>query len=185
MVHTTGSVATRPSARHQRPAASATLVWIDSRQAQVVRWRNGAEKIDRFESDVPVHRHSTGRDSSAPQDEVEGRRLEHLARFVESIAARVAPDDELLVMGPGTVHEQLAQHIQLADRDARRQRLVTCKSAAQLTDGQLVAELRAYVGSPAPRKTDTRRHGFKHPPKEDPDSSAELETLVDDTTDRS
>jgi hypothetical protein len=88
-------------------------------------------------------------------------------------------------MGPGTVHEQLAQHIQLADRDARRQRLVTCKSAAQLTDGQLVAELRAYVGSPAPRKTDTRRHGFKHPPKEDPDSSAELETLVDDTTDRS
>lgn len=151
------TVATRQPPARPRPAVLATLVWIDSRQAYVIRWSQGTAKVRRYESDVPVHRHSTGSDGSAPQDEVEGRRLEHLARFVDSIADLIPAGDDLFVIGPGTVHEQLAQKVQLADGRTRRSRQLACHNAGPMTERQMVAELRAAIGAEAPRKHARRR----------------------------
>lgn len=135
-------------------AGSVTLAWIDSRQAYVVRWHDGEALVSHLESDVPAHRAESG---FTPQDEVEGRRLEHLARFVAQVAARLPADDDLLLIGPGTVREHLANEIGHRDAQAHRTRRVACRAARPLTVPQLVALLRHEIGDEPPRKPIRRR----------------------------
>jgi len=112
-------------------------------------------------SDVPAHHKATGHvrhdpnvrhGGGRPQTAGEPHRLEHLKRFVAEIADRLAPDDDLLILGPGTVHERLAR--QLSETDARcgRPRRIACEPSSPMTDHQLVARLRTFAG------LDLRRH---------------------------
>ena len=151
MSHVSGSVAEK-RAPVKPPAADrlATLVWIDSREAHVVRWRNGAATTQRFESDVPVHRRATG--GAIPNEAVEGRRLEHLARFLTQVAGQIAHEDDVVVLGPGTVREHFERELTTADRKAHRARKVSGRPARHMTVPQLVAALRAEIGDPPRRK---------------------------------
>jgi hypothetical protein len=178
------------------PAASsthekaATLVWIDSREAYLVHWRHGAASVDHLESDVPVHRRTTGGTrhdpgrahggGGAPQEDVEGRRLEHLARFVDAVAQRVPADEDVIVIGPGTVRERLMHEITESDRRAHHERRLASRASPPLTEPQLVATLRAEIGEPAPRKRHTRRPVVKPPHVAEPDPLDELEELQED-----
>ena len=153
---------------------SATIVWIDSREAWIVHWPGGSESAEHFESDVPPHRrpsgtgqHDPGRSragGSTPQPPVEGRRLEHLARFVDQIAQRIPPADDVLILGPGTVREHLWRELNAADEHAHRARHVAMRPSPPLTLPQLVAELRADVGDAPPRKPITRRRRVERRP---------------------
>jgi len=143
-------------------ARAARLIWIDAREALVVRWRDNTATIERLRSDVPGHRRSTGhvrRDPAvrhgggASQMADEPRRLEHLARFLERVAGRLPAGSDVLVLGPGTVHERLAQMIRTLDRRHRNVRAVTSEAAAQLTRRQLVARLRHAMGDEPRRRT--------------------------------
>lgn len=148
-------------------AGSVTLAWIDSREAFVVRWLDGEAKVEHMESDVPTHHRATGHvrhDGSrgtggggVPQTPVEPHRLEHLAHFVAQVTARLPADDDLLLVGPGTVRDHLANEV--ADEDARhhRTRRVACRPAKPLTVPQLVALLRHEIGDEPPRKPIRRR----------------------------
>jgi len=139
-----------------------TLVWIDSRRAVIARWRDGAPILERLTSNVPAHRRSTGhgrRDpvlrsggSAATADEP--HRLEHRARFLEAVAARL-PDDDLELVGPGTVREHLARVLL---RDAGRSGAISTHAAGPMTDHQLVARARELVGE-APRRRPGSRCG--------------------------
>jgi hypothetical protein len=148
-------------------AATATrrvaLVWIDSRDAIVVRWTGTEALVERLASDVPVHgratrhvrydpltRHGGGGSEQAAE---ERRRIEHLDRFVDEVIGRIADDEDLVLVGHGTVHERLEARVRELDRRAHRARSVEVRRADQPTERQLVAELREHVGA-APR----RRH---------------------------
>lgn len=138
-----------------------TLVWIDSRDAVIARWQHGEVRLERMPSEVPPHHQVTGHVRHDPtvrhgggksQTAGEPHRLEHLRRFVSQVADRVEPADDLLVLGPGTVHERLARTI--ADRDAHhhRRRDVACETSPPITNRQLVARLHAFAG------VEPRRH---------------------------
>jgi len=140
-----------------------TLVWIDAREAVVVR-REGDEVIlERLTSDVPAHRKATGQvrhepgirhgGGGAPQTAGEPHRLEHLHRFVLQVAARLPDHDDLTIIGPGTVREQLDREVREADRHHRRTRVVTCAAATRMTDRQLVARLSREAGLEPRRRT--------------------------------
>jgi hypothetical protein len=143
-------------------ATSHTLVWIDAREAIIVRWHDGEADIERLASDVPVHRRSTGHVRHDPQirhggggsrqDAGEARRNEHLGRFVGAVAERLDTDDALTVVGPGTVREQLADSVR--DRDAARTtpREVACEPSHRLTDRQLIARVRHLAGADPRRR---------------------------------
>lgn len=140
-----------------------TLVWIDSREALIVRWLNGQVRLERLESEVPAHHRATGHvrhdpvfrhgGGGAPQTAGEPHRLEHLNRFLDEIAHHVQAGDDVLILGPGTVHERLER--QLAQRDAhhRRQRRIVCEASPPLTDHQLIARLRGFAGVEIRRRT--------------------------------
>jgi hypothetical protein len=143
-----------------------TVVWIDSRTATIARWIEDQAVVERLVSDVPVHhrggmhvRHDPairpggGGGTAATSDEP--RRLEHLARFLRDVVARL-PEGDLELIGPGTVHEHLASTVRAADRAGNRQ--VSVAASPPLTERQLIARLRRLSGH-EPRRRDRRGHG--------------------------
>lgn len=139
-----------------------TLVWIDAREAVIVRWSSDAVALDRLLSDVPAHRRATGHvrydpgvrhGGGRPQAAGEPHRHEHLTRFVELVADRTNTDDDLLIEGPGVVHERLARRVRDLDRSRGRTRVVSCRTAGPATDRQLIARLRLFAGVAPRRRT--------------------------------
>jgi len=149
-----------------------TLIWIDAREAVIARWHAGEVRSERLRSDVPSHHRATGHvrydpavqhGGGAPLDAGEQHRLEHLARFVDLVATHVPPDDELVILGPGTVRDRLEHRIREADRHASTSRVLTCHAAARLTDRQLAARLRHVAGADAPRRSSGAYRGPEAP----------------------
>jgi hypothetical protein len=140
-----------------------TLVWIDAREAIVVRWVAGTSVMERIDSDVPAHHRTTGHvrhrpnvrhgGGGVPQTAGEPHRLEHLTRFLDAVADVLPDEDDLLIMGPGTVHEHLARLVGKRDRQHRVVRVITSEAAAPMTSGQLVARLRRSMGDEPRRRT--------------------------------
>jgi hypothetical protein len=143
-------------------ARGCTLVWIDAREAVVVGWRDGRAAIERLASDVPAHHRATGHvrhdpttrhgGGGPPQSAGEPNRLEHLERFVGQVAGRLPPDDDLIILGPGTVGERLARHVRETDERVGLARSVHGERAPRLTERQLAARLRHVVDADPPRR---------------------------------
>lgn len=139
-----------------------TMIWIDAREATIIRWTDGAAALQRIVSDVPAHHRSTGHvrhepgvrhgGGGRPQTAGEPRRLEHLDRFIGTVADAVGPDD-VLIIGPGTVHEHLARHLAERDREHDLERVITTEAAAPMTERQLVARFRWAIGEEPRRRT--------------------------------
>ena len=139
-----------------------TLVWIDAREAVIVRMQGDRPRIERVESEVPPHHRATGHvrhdpairhGGGGPQSAGEPHRIEHLNRFVGAIANRLAVDDDLLVLGPGTVHERLARDLSESDGHHGRRRAVACQTSPPLTDRQLIARSRRFAGAEPRRRS--------------------------------
>jgi hypothetical protein len=140
-----------------------TLVWIDAREAKIVRLRRGRAYLVRLTSDVPAHHRATGRvrhdplvrhgGGGRPQTAGEPRRLEHLDRFVAKVTDRLADDGDVLVSGPGTVRERLVCRLRAGDEHHGRQRTISCEASRRLTDRQLVALLYRAMGVEPRRNT--------------------------------
>ena len=137
-------------------ARSWTVVWIDSHAATIGRWIDGRGRVQRLVSDVPAHHRATGHvrhdttmrhgGGGASQTAGEPRRLEHLTRFLDEVTGHLPDDDNLAILGPGTVRDRLAHVVRTADARHRRDRAITCEACGPITDRQLVARLRRLVG---------------------------------------
>ncbi len=102
---------------------------------------------------IPMIRHGGG----GPQTADEPHRLEHLRRFVATVATRVASGGDLLILGPGTVRRLLIREIAEQDLPAEGPRDLACQASPPLTDRQLVARLRTFAGANV-----RRRGGVSH-----------------------
>ncbi len=143
-------------------ARTCVLVWIDAEEAILVRWDGDEADVSRLASDVPGRRRSTGHvrhdprvrrgGGGTPQSAGEPRRLELLRRFVDSVADLLATNDDLLILGPGTVRKRLERAVGDADGRDRRERAVASEASPRLTEPQLVARLRTELGQEPPRR---------------------------------
>lgn len=158
-----------------------TLVWIDGRQAVIVRISGDLERIERVESEVPVHRRATGHirhdpavrhGGGNPQTAGEPHRIEHLKRFIGDIANRLPPTDNLLILGPGNVHERLARYISESDERHGHHRDISCQTSPSLTDRQLIARLRGFTGV-EPRRRSVGAYRWSEPAGHRPRGQAE------------
>ena len=139
------------------------LVWIDAREAVVVRRHDDVVTIEHLESDVPAHRKSTGQvrhepgirhgGGGAPQTAGEPHRTEHLRRWVATVRAHLPATNDLTILGPGTVREQLEREVKMDDSHHLRERTVTGAPSARRTDRQLVARLSREAGVEPRRRT--------------------------------
>jgi hypothetical protein len=151
--------ATEAAKARTRPSA---LVWIDAREAVIVRLEDAGPHLERVASDVPAHHRSTGdvahdprfrHGGPGPAAAGEPHRIEHLRRFVDDVADRLQPDEDLVILGQGTVREQLQRTVQRRDERHRSPRAIACETAGRLTDRQLVARLRRAMGTDPRRRT--------------------------------
>ncbi len=160
-----------------------TLVWIDAREAVIVRWQDADARLERLELDVPAHHRATGHvrhdpatrhgGGGRPQTAGEPNRLEHLARFVDEVADRLPDDDDVIILGPGTVRERLEHLVRDADRRHERPRSVVCEASARLTDRQLIARLRGITGEALRRRT-VGAYRWSGPPSRRPSGRLDL-----------
>jgi hypothetical protein len=140
-----------------------TLVWIDAREAVIALWHDDGARLERVESEVPPHHRATGRvrhdprirhgGGGSPQTAGEPHRLEHLERFIAEVASRLDPEDDLMIIGPGTVPERLDRHVLESDVHHGRHRAIACEASPKLTDRQLIARLRVFAGAETRRRT--------------------------------
>lgn len=144
-----------------------SLVWIDATEAVIVRWQDEQARVDRVVSEVPAHHRSTGHVRHDPmvrhgggraQDADERHRQEHLDRFVEAVVTRLGPDDDVLILGPGTVRDHLVHRLREEDRRHGSDRIVETEASAPRTEPQLVARLRHHVGDEPRRRPVGRPH---------------------------
>jgi hypothetical protein len=144
-------------------AGPAALVWLDAREAVIVRWANDEATFERVRSDVPARRRSTGHvrhdpltrhggGGESPPDAGERRRLEHLARYLDGLAERLAAAGDVVLAGSRTVCGQLETRLRAADAGSGRTRAITSWRTRRPTDGQLVARLREHVGAGPKRR---------------------------------
>lgn len=151
----------------------ACLVWIDAREAFLVRWRDDRASVGRVESEVPAHHRSTGHVRHDPgirhggggpkQTAGEPHRLEHLERFIDQVADLVGEEERLIILGPGTVREHLERSLRDHDHRMGRARTITCEPASRLTERQLVARLRELLGA-SPRRRTVGSYRWTTPP---------------------
>jgi hypothetical protein len=139
-----------------------TLVWLDATVALVVCLRGKDVRVERLQSDVPAHRRATGHVRHDPsvrhgggrsQSAGEPHRTEHLNRFIGEIAKRLATSDDVLILGPGTVHERLAGQLAKRDRRRRATPTITCVPSGPMTDRQLITRARRFAGAEPRRRT--------------------------------
>ena len=149
-----------------------TLAWLDAEEAVLFRWPgSGGPPVDpvpeRLRSDVPSRHRATGQVShdprrpgggGIPDDRLERRREHLLGAFVRAVAARIPPDDRVVLMGPGPVRERLAGEIRATDLRARRTRSSESHPTGRLTERQLQAQLRIIAGT-APERRGTAADG--------------------------
>ena len=144
------------------PVEDCTLVWIDARDAVIVRRHVGEVLLERLRSDVPAHHRSTGHVRHDPtvrhggggaQDAGEANRLEHLARFIDLVATHVPAEGALVILGPGTVRDRLGHRIRENEPHTAIGREITVQAADRLTERQLIARLRHIAGADQRRQT--------------------------------
>lgn len=160
-----------------------TLVWIDAREAVIVRWQDDRPRLERVESEVPAHHRATGHvrhdpgvrhgGGGPPQTAGELHRLEHLDRFVEQIANRLPPGDDLLILGPGTVREHLERLVRESGEHHEPSRGISCEPSSRLTDRQLIARLRHFAGAD-PRRRTVGAYRWSEPLPHRPSGQAQL-----------
>lgn len=129
------------------------LVWIDGREAAIVRSGEAGAAVERLFAEDPASPHPTGHlrhDPAARHGEewkssADRRRERQLDAFVAAVERRLDPDADLLLIGPGAVHERLARRVRATDERHRSARSVAVEAASRLTVRQLEARLRRAV----------------------------------------
>jgi hypothetical protein len=71
--------------------------------------------------------------------------------FLDHVAHAVPVDDDLLLLGDGEVVEHFADHMRTDDAGHARQRRIQVEKSGTITEGQLLARIRIFAGSPAKR----------------------------------
>ena len=156
----------RPAGRKRRHTRPLAVVWVDAREAVIASGSGATLEVERLESHVPAQRKSMGHvrhdpavrhGGGASQTTAERRRLDGLTRFLGRIQRRISPASDLLVIGPGPLHERLVRAIRGSDRRHRIDRLVRHAAAGRMTVRQLIARLRAASGDLPRRRIPGRR----------------------------
>jgi hypothetical protein len=145
-----------PSTDRRRVA----LVWIDAEGARILRWTGTLSEMV-IDADVPIHERSTHHVRHDPRtrhggggrgaDEVARHRTEHLRRFFGRVEAALGDDEEVDILGTGTLGDRLASRLKWGDHGNGRSRRITAGHSMPMTDRQLAARLKDRVGSPSPR----------------------------------
>jgi hypothetical protein len=133
-------------------AAHATGLWISASSATIVRWGpTGVAHRESIASSVEGRHRSTGRPPTADHPAGEGHRDERMRVFFAQVLAAIPDRDDVLLVGDGEVVQHFADHLRTHNSVAGPARRIELVKSGPVTEPQLLARLREFAGSPAPR----------------------------------
>lgn len=139
---------------------AATLVWIDTEEAIIVRWTDRAA-VEHLRSEIPGRHRATGHVRVDPtvrhgpggvaQGRLDRTRHARLRRFLAEVRSHVPGSDDVMVVGPGLVRSHLERTLRAEDRQQHRDRQVRSAPSERRSEQELVAHVRELAGMAARR----------------------------------
>lgn len=141
------------------------VVWIDARQAVIVRWGDDDEPVlEWVDSGVPARRKAVGSVRRGPARPTGGGRvgghgnknryLDQMRYYFAEVADQIADLEHVEIAGRGLPHEEFAELLnQLAEKSNDELTVSTRSLARRPSERQLAARLRKLAGQSLPRRT--------------------------------
>lgn len=129
-------------------------LWIDHRNAVIVRLEDGRESVEIIESNMEKHIRPAGGARSklpyGPQDVMKenGRERKfrlHLAHWYDVVAGKLSKADELFIFGPGEGKNEFRKHIEGTELALR---LAGVETVDRMTTRQIAAKVRDHFIKP-------------------------------------
>lgn len=125
-----------------------TGIWIDHRQAIVVRVFEHGEDLRRIDSNLPKRVRFSGvsHNQDEPHDDFsedkrERRYQDMLNHYYDEVIAEIGNSDSLFIMGPGEAKQELKKRL---ESDILISHLEAVEAADKLTDNQIIAKVKAH-----------------------------------------
>jgi len=134
-------------------------VWIDRRQAVLVRLHHGRESVARMESSVDDDRRhadertrtTRGRNDWVSENKTQGRWRQGLTRYIREVARVLRNTDQIYVLGPGRAKQELYKELLVCGLG---ERIVGVETTEKMSQRQLLAKVRSVfqVSPPVVRR---------------------------------
>jgi hypothetical protein len=113
-------------------------VWIDHRNAVIVRITDGVEEIHSIVSDMEKHVHHSG---GSPEDQQDHRFSNHLKEYYTKVISFLHDADSILILGPGEAKGEFEKRL---TAESFHGRIGALETVDKMTDHQIAAKVREY-----------------------------------------
>ena len=134
-------------------------LWIDHEKAHIVALRDGDVACTSLDSNVERRSKTTGglrmpgrnyiNNATVSEKKRDRRYTDQLDKYYKNVLKAVAIADRFVILGPGAAKNEIASAARADPETANR--LVSVETAVPMSERQLIANVKAYFGKPAPR----------------------------------
>jgi len=115
-------------------------LWIDHREAVIVRLSDAGEETQRILSHQEKHvRFSGGAQADTAEDTRDRKFTNHLNNYYDEVIASIREADSILILGPGEAKVELKKRL---ESEALGGRIVGIETVDKMTDRQVAAKVR-------------------------------------------
>lgn len=125
-------------------------LWIDHRQAIIVKLNDGTETVERVEADFEKRGRFTtdmqAESTTAPhidlaEDKHERHTLEMVNHYYETVCAHLRDVSAILIMGPGPAKNEFQKYLEHHRFEGQ---VLGVEAVDKLTDAQIAAKVRTF-----------------------------------------
>ena len=120
-----------------------TGLWIDHREAVIVKLTDKGEQITRIKSDAEKQIRVSGgsrQDGLQTTEAVRDKKLDtQLGQYFDDIVALIRDAELIQIFGPGEAKNELVKRL---EKDGLKERIVDIETVDNMTDNQVAAKVR-------------------------------------------
>ncbi len=125
-----------------------TGLWIDHREAVIVKLTDKGEQITRIKSDAEKQIRVSGgsrQDGLQTTEAVRDKKLDtQLGQYFDDVVALIRDAELIQIFGPGDAKNELAKQL---EKDGLKERIVDIETVDTMTDNQIAAKVREYFSA--------------------------------------
>jgi stalled ribosome rescue protein Dom34 len=124
-------------------------LWIDHKQAYVIRYENGSVEVISSRIEPPAH-YSGGTQLGGKLNQKADTELRHndrfklqLNKYYQQVISALKDADSIFIMGPGEAKIEFEKVVTKKNKSLKK-RLVKVETADKMTKNQMIARVRKY-----------------------------------------
>ena len=123
-------------------------LWIDNREAIIIRLTDDGEQITRINSDSEKQIRFEGgsrKDGLQTTETIQGRKFDmQLGKYFDDIIVNIRDAEIIQIFGPGEAKNGLLKRM---ENDNLKQRIVEIETVDSMTENQIAAKVREYFSN--------------------------------------